>query len=228
MDFNNIGVEDWDEMAVEDKIEILNEGISLNLKEELNDDDYVEYVKLGMSLLTTQLGQSIGIGLFATRDFRKGAIIGVYRGEILPTQVANADDYKSDYVADLGNGNSIDSNHPFYCFTRYINDGITNERNNCGWRKFGRGNVLKIVALRYINAGEEFYLSYGNFWADHQKFNILSNNYKYLLYMSRPDVKEWIDNNYYIDEGGNFIMDLSAEDNNGNNEVIDLTVDDEN
>lgn len=101
-----------------------------------------------------------GLGLFATRRFRKGEIIDEYKGKI-ETLIKNNKSYKYGYK--LLDNSVINSLKSTDCFSRYINDGMSNRRNNCYFVEIS-GRVY-VKAIKEINAGEEFFVSYGpKYW----------------------------------------------------------------
>ena len=94
-----------------------------------------------------------GRGVFATRPFRKGELVGVIQGDIIDDE-----DYSSDYCMDLGGTLSLEPRGPF----RYLNHScepnaqlfiVPPERPD-------EDPVLILEATRTIRPGQELTIDY--------------------------------------------------------------------
>eukprot|EP00941_MAST-03F_sp_MAST-3F-sp1_P004107 g4107.t1 len=117
--------------------------------------------------------QGAGLGLFATRNFRKDELLCVYRGrEVSFTQLLNMDMKDKDYVmGGFGMNCHIDAaKHP-EVLARYINDKYqVSGASNVHFVKLKRYKVALVVALRDIECNEELYASYGSgYWKSRKK-----------------------------------------------------------
>lgn len=104
-----------------------------------------------------------GNGAFATRDIRRGEVLGVYAGEALSTAEYDAR-YPSGvapYVLDIGDA-WVDAADPRTSnWTRFINSPHgTRRRHNVA---FSRGGA--VVATQRIRRGAELLVSYGRLYA---------------------------------------------------------------
>lgn len=108
-----------------------------------------------VSIETTPVGK----GLFASRNFRKGQVIGIITGTVYTDP-----DYGSTYCIDLGDKRSLEPGEPF----RYLNHSC---EPNCRMyvieppKSARRGKKtlpdhLQLCALRTIRPGEELLIDY--------------------------------------------------------------------
>ena len=186
---------DLSELPVDEQLSVINDIIPYNLKE-IFGNNYKENVVVKRSTIIDDNGNSIGLGLFATKNIRDNAFICIYEGVRISSKKAKERSYISDYVASLNDKISIDAKDPFSCFARYINDGMTEQINNSNWSR--SGGLLKIKATRNIKKGEEIFITYGTYWLEKEKFEKLTPESRLLLYNDDRDkeVKKWIDDNY--------------------------------
>ncbi len=164
--------------------------------------EYKEHVYLDMSHILNRNGESIRFGAFANKDHNDGAIICIYDGDIIDLDQIKEHNIDTTYGVNITNTNyCINSTSPYSCFARYINDGMSEEINNCAWQKVGK-YTMKIKAIRDISAGEELLISYGNYWAEFDRFELLSDENRLLIYNDDVhEMKDWIDQNYILRDG---------------------------
>lgn len=121
-----------------------------------------------------------GAGLFATRDFEDGDLIGHYTGEVKTRAQSERDD--TGFAVARDDGMHVDANNTQTEPTRFANDcegGDFPCDNNAefldegDWVPDGAGgerwqtNRLDVRATADIEAGDEIYLNYGQeYWAD--------------------------------------------------------------
>ncbi|MCR4276331.1 MAG: SET domain-containing protein [Candidatus Parcubacteria bacterium] len=107
--------------------------------------NYPEGVRVGRS--------SAGLGLFATRAFKKGERVIEYVGRVIPT----AEEYtsKSKYLFEVNKRKTIDGK-PRMNIAGYINHSC---RPNCE-PEIERGHIF-IDAIKNIKTGQEFVYDYG-------------------------------------------------------------------
>jgi len=104
-----------------------------------------------------RVGQvSYGRGVFSTRQFSAGEIVGVIPGDVIDDE-----DYSSDYCMDLGGSLSLEPSGPF----RYINHAC---QPNAGLfiiapARPDENPVIIVEACRRIRPGEEITIDYA--WA---------------------------------------------------------------
>lgn len=101
---------------------------------------------------------SAGLGLFATRDFKKGERIIEYFGR----EISKAEEYssKSKYLFEVNSRKTIDGTQRDN-FARYVNHSC---KPNCE-PNIVRGKIF-IDALKTIKAGEELSYDYGEEYVD--------------------------------------------------------------
>ncbi|MFA6519531.1 MAG: SET domain-containing protein-lysine N-methyltransferase [Candidatus Paceibacterota bacterium] len=111
---------------------------------------YPEGVRVGRS--------SAGLGLFATRAYKKGERVIEYVGRVIPT----AEEYssKSKYLFEVNKRKTIDGK-PKMNIAGYINHSC---RPNCE-PEIERGHIY-IDATKAIKPGEEFTYDYGKEYVD--------------------------------------------------------------
>lgn len=112
------------------------------------------------------------MGLFATQDFPKDAVVDDYKGEILRMPTRNVPE-DLDYVFSVNGNYHIDAGHPNSCYSRFINDSRrTGRRANTTWVVDRRAKTVKVKTTRPIKADkknpQEFLISYGpTYWVQH-------------------------------------------------------------
>ncbi|MBP8042064.1 MAG: SET domain-containing protein [Bacteroidales bacterium] len=113
-----------------------------------------------------------GLGLWATKDFKKGDVIVKYDGDKISLKECerrnqNQDGYGGYYLT-LSKNRIIDAQYTLWAMGRYANDAaglsrIKGLRNNAKYQLIKREAF--IVASRNIKAGEEILVSYGrSYW----------------------------------------------------------------
>jgi uncharacterized protein len=146
---------------------------------------YGEYCWIHLSQLhgariKPSLVPNAGKGLFATRDFKKGEIIGNYTGDIVRVdQVSNdANLPRSAYILELTETLGIDAARTNTAEGRMVNDARKSGfKNNVRFSANQRNKTAKLIALRNIKKGEEFLVSYGrNYWPQQLKPNEVQRN----------------------------------------------------
>ena len=109
-----------------------------------------------------------GKGLFAARDFNRGEIISKNTGDLAD----DSDKFKgSKYILDMTEGDDppflfVDAARTNTAPARLINAPlVSGHPANCKFELDYDAQVARIVAIRHINKGEEFYINYGtDFW----------------------------------------------------------------
>jgi len=111
-----------------------------------------------------------GKGLFLRTDKKKGELVALFRGEVLTYEEAELRAAKKEdgYFINMSNGTILDSMH-VECFAKYANDahglGRSKFRSNSEIQLSGRGDIVYLIAIRDIKAGEEIFTSYGRkYW----------------------------------------------------------------
>jgi hypothetical protein len=140
-----------------------------------------------------------GNGLFAKRKFKQFEHICQYWGIVIPSHVAEQDDYESDYVFKLNNTWSVDGAYEQSCYARYINDPIEQYAANAYFAKglskyrMGVGKPgLVVEASRTIYPDEEILAHYGNaYWAG-RAFTYLSPKDRKIMYERSQKVREYV------------------------------------
>ena len=98
---------------------------------------------------------TVGKGVFAKRQFRKGQVIGHVRGKIIP-----AEGYESRYCMDLGNDLVLEPDEPF----RYMNHCCEPNAQLFYWYdpegESEPPEQLWVHALKTIRPGEELFIDY--------------------------------------------------------------------
>jgi hypothetical protein len=160
----------------------------------LNDPRHREYNDV-------YIGQSkFGMGLFAKRRFENKEHICQYWGEVVPTDVAEQDDYESAYVFRLNARWSVDGAYDQSCYARYINDPIRKKKNNAYFaistnprKAMGRGKPgLVVMASKVINPGDEIMAHYDNhYWAGPNFLNLGLFNRR-VMYERSQEVRQWV------------------------------------
>lgn len=111
-----------------------------------------------------------GRGLFLRSKKSKGEIVALFRGEVLTYEAAQsrADKQEDGYFINMSNGTILDSMH-VECYAKYANDahglGKTKFKTNTEIQLSGKPDIVYLIALRDIQAGEEIFTSYGRkYW----------------------------------------------------------------
>lgn len=118
----------------------------------------MKYIVMGHMKATVPAGvrvgrSSAGLGLFATRAYKKGERIIEYVGRV----ISREEEYtsRSKYLFEVSSRKTIDGS-PRYNTARYINHSC---KPNCE-PEIERGRIF-IDAIKGIKAGEEFTYDYG-------------------------------------------------------------------
>lgn len=111
-----------------------------------------------------------GKGLFLRTDKKKGELVALFRGEVLTYEEAELRAAKKEdgYFINMSNGTILDSMH-VECFAKYANDahglGKSKFRTNSEIQLSGSPDIVYLIAMRDIRAGEEVFTSYGRkYW----------------------------------------------------------------
>lgn len=119
------------------------------------------------------LGLDVGLGLFASRAYKRGERIVEYRGELLTKEQYDARyaDKLGKYVLQLSADKYLDARDPLTSGpARYVNDcrRCDKEEGSCPGNNVEArvaGNRAFIFATRAIQPGEEFFWNYGRaYW----------------------------------------------------------------
>jgi histone-lysine N-methyltransferase EZH2 len=117
----------------------------------------------GLYLAPSQI-KLAGLGLYTSRDIKKGEILGHYLGERLTTEQYNKRYAKADYGAygmAVMRNLVFDARKTNSCLARYICD-FTGSGKKPNVEYQGTKDVIEVVALRKIKAGEELLGDYGS------------------------------------------------------------------
>ncbi|MDB5257563.1 MAG: hypothetical protein JWM14_2258 [Chitinophagaceae bacterium] len=111
-----------------------------------------------------------GKGLFLYVEKKKGEVVALFRGEVLSYEKAEQRALKNEegYFINMSNGTILDSMH-VECFAKYANDahglGKSKFKSNAEIQLSGNPDIVYLVAMRDIKAGEEIFTSYGRkYW----------------------------------------------------------------
>jgi len=117
-------------------------------------------------LAQTSTIPNAGLGLFAKCDFKIGEEICDYIGTIRSLKEVNSSTFNTDYCLFLNLIRHVDAlNHP-EVLARYINDSPDRDAINVRFQRLPKQRKATVIALRYIKAGEELFVSYGRgYWA---------------------------------------------------------------
>ena len=150
-----------------------------------------------------------GLGLFATKKFKVNEIICSYEGELILSEIAESENYHSDYLFRINNDWTIDGEDFNSSFGRFINDPIFIKKTNCIIRANYKLNSDKkriydlsasVIATKIIKENEKIYVSYGNtYWINETNFESL--NYKQQIEVYKNTTKQgkdWINDNYEL------------------------------
>ena len=109
--------------------------------------------------------QGAKMGLFATREFKKGSQVATFSGAKKHTTAS----VKGDYVLKIDRDKYIDAKSPNTDVGRYVNESLSGDpgRNNSEFVYDTRNKIAGLKALENIKAGREIMADYGkNFWRD--------------------------------------------------------------
>jgi hypothetical protein len=110
-----------------------------------------------------------GLGLFARKEFAKGATIAQYTGDLIRTELGDDPEgfEGSQYVLELSRQVAIDAARTNTADGRMMNDpGGTGLGPNVKFSCNQRTKTAKMVAKKTIHVGDEFLVSYGRgFWS---------------------------------------------------------------
>ena len=130
-------------------------------------------------------------GLFAKREFKETTpptVICQYDGVKVHKDIYNQPDYNRDYLMKLDKEYGIDAQDPFSSLGRYVNDPIDKKKVNARL-SIKRDKTMVIIPTKTIQAGQEIYISYGEYyWQDVDKFDKLSNKHQQYLYKNASEV----------------------------------------
>jgi len=104
-----------------------------------------------------------GLGLFARRALRQGAVIGTYQGRRLTIALAQRSantDYQMHVDDSKGNEWIIDGLVGGN-YTRFVNHACYADEQNAKFKFNSRSRVVQVIAIRPIRADEEILVSYG-------------------------------------------------------------------
>ncbi len=116
-----------------------------------------------------------GLGLFATREFKKDAIITHYTGDLLDKDDLDGDVEGSTYVFEASSNLIIDAARTNTADGRLMNDSKLKSKANCRFSADHRGKRVIMKAIKNIKACEELLVWYGNnYWDKDGKFKLNS------------------------------------------------------
>jgi len=143
--------------------------------------------------------RNAGKGLFVKADhtFLIGDIICPYEGVLVEYDVAILPTYKSDYMFEVKEGEWVIDAKDIETLGKYANDPIDEDKYNADIMANGNLTAL-LVASKRINAGQEIYIEYGEFfWHNWDHCDMLSNDHKWDLYdRGSPEFRDWFEENY--------------------------------
>uniref|UniRef100_A0A7S0P2K7 SET domain-containing protein n=1 Tax=Calcidiscus leptoporus TaxID=127549 RepID=A0A7S0P2K7_9EUKA len=106
-----------------------------------------------------------GNGLFATRRFSAGEMVGEYHGQVLTLLQATRLEKRDYLMGGFGLNVHIDARFALNASARYINDHFDAKKINARFEKLKPQRRAIAIATRDIRAGEEIYASYGEtYW----------------------------------------------------------------
>lgn len=109
--------------------------------------------------------KNAGDGLFATRTFFKGEVLGVYRGRVLSLLQAHQLQDRDYLMGGFGINAHVDARFALNAEGRYVNDNFDTTKLNAEFEKLKAERIANVRATRDIQAGEEIYASYGEtYW----------------------------------------------------------------
>jgi hypothetical protein len=106
-----------------------------------------------------------GDGLYATRNFAKGEVLGEYHGRVLTLYQAARLENRDYLMGGFGINAHVDARFALSSAARYVNDHFDPAKRNARFVKDKHQKRAKLVAMRPILRGEEVYASYGeSYW----------------------------------------------------------------
>lgn len=128
------------------------------------------HVRSGLEVRRSTI-QKAGQGLFTTRNFRRGELLCVYRGDKVSLMQAikrRKNGTHGDYVmAGFGLNWRIDAEKHPHVLARYINDNFDQSRLNIKFVKLKSLFVALCITTCDVPAGSELFASYGRgYWAN--------------------------------------------------------------
>lgn len=110
--------------------------------------------------------EGAGLGLWATKDFKREDFIVPYEGKFLTkTDLDKLTIPQREYTFTLTENCHIDGKYTNSSLGRFINDGKSNQLNNCRFSVNFKNKTVKMRAKRKIKRGTEIFVSYGNeYW----------------------------------------------------------------
>ena len=106
-----------------------------------------------------------GYGLFASRDFAAGEVLGTYRGRVLSLLQAHLLEDRDYLMGGFGINAHVDARFALSAEGRYVNDNFDKSQLNAEFEKDKVARTARVIAMRAIRAGEEIYASYGEtYW----------------------------------------------------------------
>ena len=166
-------------------------------------------VKMGLAIRKSTLKGLVGgrsKGLFATRQFKKNVVIGVYNGRYLRWEGENDQGPSGPYCCELSTKKNIviDAAETCRCVTRYANDAKNEKNNNSRLKHVDRTRSIVLKSTRVIEVGEEITTSYGEFyWDDDDEEDAAALDagiVQSMTSMSPADSEQYFDEEYEEDE----------------------------
>eukprot|EP00967_Tisochrysis_lutea_P130527 scaffold225907_cov32-Tisochrysis_lutea.AAC.1 len=106
-----------------------------------------------------------GDGLFATRHFAQGELLGEYHGRVLSLYQATQLENRDYLMGGFGINSHVDARFALTSPARYVNDHFDPAMRNAHFVKDKARKRAQLVASRPILQGEEIYASYGeSYW----------------------------------------------------------------
>lgn len=106
-----------------------------------------------------------GDGLYATRHFAEGEVLGEYYGRVLTLYQATRLENRDYLMGGFGINAHVDARFALGSAARYVNDHFEPMKRNAHFVKDKRAKRATLVASRPIARGEEVYASYGeSYW----------------------------------------------------------------
>ena len=117
-------------------------------------------------VLPSTLGESVGLGLYAAKQFQKGDIICYYTGIQMNGREAASVKQRA-YLMRLCKNLSIDAGPCLEMSARYINDNSDKSKLNVRFQKEPELFRAAVIALKTIEKHEELFVSYGKqYWKE--------------------------------------------------------------
>ena len=106
-----------------------------------------------------------GDGLFVTRSFAQGAVLGHYRGRVLSLARAMKLTDRDYLMGGFGINAHVDAREAYAMPGRYVNDTFDTAALNAEFVKCKKAKSAALVATRALSAGEEVFAAYGpSYW----------------------------------------------------------------